>query len=116
MATLFAGTSRLAYPAWKPGFYPEKLPAAKLLEHYAGRLNCVGINYTFRRMPSASALASWVAATSPGFVFAIKAHQRITHVQRLWGAEETTGLFLKTLDRCARRSGSGRCYFNCRPA
>ena len=53
MAMLFAGTSGFAYPAWKPGFYPAKLPQAKFLEHYAQRLNCVEINYTFRRMPSA---------------------------------------------------------------
>ena len=52
MATLFAGTSGFAYPTWKPGFYPPKLPAAKFLEHYASRLNCVEINYTFRRLPS----------------------------------------------------------------
>ena len=107
MVTLFAGTSGFAYPAWKPGFYPEKLPAARFLEHYAGRLNCVEINYTFRRMPSASTLASWVAATPPGFAFAIKAHQRITHAQRLRDAGETTEFFLKTLEplREARRLG-----------
>src|SRR2546421_109096 len=28
MATLYAGTSGFAYPAWKPDFYPPKLPAA----------------------------------------------------------------------------------------
>ena len=57
MATLFAGTSGFAYPAWKPGFYPAKLPAKQFLKHYAQRLNCVEINYTFRRLPSASTLA-----------------------------------------------------------
>lgn len=107
MARLFAGTSGFAYPAWKPVFYPEKLPAAKFLEHYAGRLNCVEINYTFRRTPSAATLAAWVAATPPGFMFAIKAHQRITHLQRLRDAEETTEFFLRTLEplRVAQRLG-----------
>ena len=107
MATLYAGTSGFAYPAWKPGFYPDKLPAARFLEHYAGRLNCVEINYTFRRMPSAATLESWVAATRPGFAFAVKAHQRITHVQRLKDAQETTEFFLKSLEplREAQRLG-----------
>jgi uncharacterized protein YecE (DUF72 family) len=27
MSKLYAGTSGFAYPSWKPGFYPEKLPA-----------------------------------------------------------------------------------------
>jgi len=98
MATLFAGTSGFAYPAWKPGFYPPGLPQAKFLQHYATRLNSVEINYTFRHMPSASTLESWVNATPDGFAFAIKAHQRITHLLRLQGAEEATADFLKALD------------------
>jgi uncharacterized protein YecE (DUF72 family) len=107
MATLFAGTSGFAYPAWKPGFYPEKLAQAKFLEHYATRLNCVEINYTFRRMPSASTLESWVKATPSGFVFAVKAHQRITHIQRLKNSEQSTEIFLNAIDplRSARRLG-----------
>jgi uncharacterized protein YecE (DUF72 family) len=107
MATLFAGTSGFAYPAWKPGFYPDKLPAKQFLKHYAQRLNCVEINYTFRRLPSASTLESWVEATPPGFVFAVKANQRITHIKRLKDAGEATELFLKMIDplRTSRRLG-----------
>jgi uncharacterized protein YecE (DUF72 family) len=107
MAMLFAGTSGFAYPAWKPGFYPEKLAQARFLEHYATRLNSVEINYTFRRMPSANTLESWVKATPAEFVFAVKAHQRITHIQRLKGSEQSTEIFLKAIDplRSARRLG-----------
>ena len=107
MATLYAGTSGFAYPAWKPVFYPAKLPAKQFLHHYAQRLNCVEINYTFRRLPSASTLQSWVEATPPGFVFAVKANQRITHILRLKNAAEATALFLKMIDplRSARRLG-----------
>src|ERR1039458_5689967 len=68
---------------WKPGFYPAKLPAKQFLHHYAQRLNSVEINYTFRRLPSASTLQNWVEATPPGFVFAVKANQRLTHILRL---------------------------------
>ena len=70
MAQLFAGTSGFAYPGWKPGFYPEKLPAKKFLEHYSRRLNAVEINYTFRRLAALSTLTAWVEATQPGFLFA----------------------------------------------
>jgi uncharacterized protein YecE (DUF72 family) len=107
MATLHAGTSGFAYPAWKPGFYPAKLPSKQFLKHYAERLNCVEINYTFRRLPSASTLASWVEATPAGFVFAIKANQRITHILRLKNAAEATELFLRMIDplRTSRRLG-----------
>ena len=65
------------------------------------------INYTFRRLPSASTLESWVEATPPGFVFAVKANQRITHIQRLKNAGEATELFLRMIDplRTSRRLG-----------
>jgi uncharacterized protein YecE (DUF72 family) len=98
LATLYAGTSGYAYPAWKPRFYPEDVPATRFLEHYSGRLNCVEINYTFRHMPSEKTLAAWVAATPPRFAFAIKAHQAITHRSRLKeSAREPLEYFLGTL-------------------
>jgi uncharacterized protein YecE (DUF72 family) len=107
MATLYAGTSGFAYPAWKPDFYPAKLPANQFLKYYAGRLRAVEINYTFRRLPSAATLAAWVEATPAGFVFAVKAHMRITHILHLKDAEQATEVFLKAIDplRSARRLG-----------
>jgi uncharacterized protein YecE (DUF72 family) len=107
MANLYAGTSGFAYAAWKPVFYPAKLASKQFLNHYASRLNCVEINYTFRRLPSPSTLENWVAATPPGFVFAVKANQRITHIARLKNAGEATELFFRMIDplRTARRLG-----------
>jgi uncharacterized protein YecE (DUF72 family) len=99
MATLFAGTSGYAYPTWKPDFYPEGLPAARFLEHYASRLTCVEINYTFRHTPAQKTLESWIDATPPGFVFAMKAHQRVTHAHRLKeSAREPLEFFLTSLE------------------
>jgi uncharacterized protein YecE (DUF72 family) len=48
-----------------------------------------------------------VAATPTGFVFALKAHMRITHIMRLKNAAEATGVFLRSIDplRAARRLG-----------
>ena len=107
MATLYAGTSGFAYPAWKPGFYPAKLPSNQFLKHYAGRLNSVEINYTFRRLPAAGTLQNWVEATPAGFVFAVKANMRITHILRLKNAEQATETFFKAIDplRTSRRLG-----------
>src|SRR6185436_9714268 len=106
MPRLFAGTSGFAYPTWKPDFYPAKLPQKDFLKLYATRLNAVEINYTFRQLPSASTLANWVAASPDGFVFACKAHQRITHILRL-KEHEFTPVFFKAIDplRATRRLG-----------
>ena len=107
MAQLYTGTSGFAYPTWKPRFYPEKLPEKKFLEHYATRLNCVEINYTFRRLPAATTLENWVKATPAGFSFACKANQRITHILRLKDTGPALDLFLRMIDplRSARRLG-----------
>ena len=106
-APIYCGTSGFAYPAWKPAFYPEGLPQARFLEHYATRLNSVEINYTFRRTPKAETLEKWAAATPDDFLFTIKAHQRITHLKRLKDAAEPTEFFLRSLEplRTAGRLG-----------
>ena len=106
MSKLFCGTSGFAYATWKPDFYPAKLASKKFLEHYAQRLNAVEINYTFRRLPSVTTLESWVNATPAGFVFPVKAHMRITHIQKL-KPSEFTDVFYRAIDplRTAGRLG-----------
>jgi len=106
MSSLFSGTSGFAYPSWKPDFYPPKLAAKDFLKYYATRLNAVEVNYTFRQLPKATTLENWVAATPDGFSFALKAHQRITHFNRL-AQTEFNELFFRAIDplRAARRLG-----------
>src|SRR5436309_15658369 len=106
MPKLFCGTSGFAYATWKPDFYPANLPSKRFLEHYAQQLNAVEINYTFRRLPAAATLESWVRATPSGFVFPLKAHMRITHIQRL-KPSEFTDVFFRAIDplRTAGRLG-----------
>lgn len=97
MGQVYAGTSGWAYTSWKPAFYPQKLPSAKFLPHYSERLNTVEVNYTFRRFPTEKLLRGWIEATPPNFKFAIKAHQKITHVKRLRDVLDFTGEFLTAL-------------------
>jgi len=107
MAQLFAGTSGFSYPAWKPDFYPKEVPSKKFLEYYATRLNSVEANYTFRRLAPAGVLQGWLNSTPPGFAFACKAHQTLTHILKMKEAEGFTDAFLKSLEplRAARRLG-----------
>ena len=103
---LFCGTSGFAFASWKPDFYPAKLPARGFLGHYATRLNAVEINYTFRRLPSASTLENWVQQTGPDFRFVLKGHQKITHIDRL-AVSTFSDLFFRAIDvlRVQRRLG-----------
>ena len=80
---VLAGTSGYSYPQWKGSFYPEDLPASKMLAHYAGRLPTVEINNTFYRMPKPEVVRAWAEAAPEGFSFVLKSPRQITHVKRL---------------------------------
>ena len=97
MKKIYAGTSGWAYTTWKPNFYPPKLSSAKFLNYYASRLNSVEVNYTFRTLPTKKLLKDWIAGTPPGFKFAIKANQTITHIKRLRSAAKVTSEFIDSL-------------------
>lgn len=81
--TIWVGTSGYDYPEWKGSFYPEALPASRMLGYYAERFRTVEINYTFYRMPNAKTLAAWDEATPTEFKVTLKAPKRITHQARL---------------------------------
>jgi uncharacterized protein YecE (DUF72 family) len=92
---LFIGTSGFAYKTWKPAFYPADLPEKRFLHYYAENLTALEVNYTFRQLASASTLNNWVDQTPGHFQFAVKAHMRITHVEKL---KDTTGFAARFLD------------------
>ena len=100
------GTSGYNYPEWKGSFYPEKLPARKMLPYYAQRLETVEINYTFYRLPTQRLLAGWSEATPPSFAFTLKAPRRITHEARLRRCEEVTGAFCEAASSLGDKLGA----------
>jgi len=95
--TIYTGTSGYSYKEWKGIFYPEKLPANKMLAFYATELPAVEINNTFYRLPKASVLELWRSQVPEGFRFIIKAPRRITHIKRLKDAEDETAYLFDTL-------------------
>jgi uncharacterized protein YecE (DUF72 family) len=93
---VWIGTSGYNYPEWKGSFYPEKLPAAKMLPYYAERFPTVEINYTFYRSPNEKILQGWDNATPERFKLTLKAPRRITHDRRLRECGELVRQFLET--------------------
>ena len=90
---IHVGTSGYNYPEWRGTFYPDKLPASKMLAYYVERFTTVEINATFYRMPSAKTVAGWEAAAPAGFTYVLKAPQRITHFARLRNVDEPLRYF-----------------------
>src|SRR5271167_285852 len=115
MARIYAGTSGWAYASWKPSFYPPKLASAKFISYYATRLNTVEVNYTFRARVSERLLAGWIQATPAHFQFAVKAHQRITHILRLHSAAAATSDFLASLEPLREAGRLGPVLFQLPP-
>lgn len=104
--TLFAGTSGFSYTEWKGPFYPEDLPAKKMLAHYAGRLPTVEINNTFYRMPKTAVIEGWRKQVPAGFRFAIKASRRITHFKRLKDCDEEISYLFDVLTALESKLGA----------
>jgi len=115
MPKIYAGSSGWAYSSWKPDFYPARLASSKFLSYYATRLNSVEVNYTFRRFPTEKLLKGWIDATPSGFKFAIKAHQSITHLKRLRGAQELTAKLLLSLQPLEKAGKLGPVLFQLPP-
>ena len=94
---IWIGTSGFQYAEWKGTFYPEDLPAAKMLPFYTERLSSTEINYTFRRIPSAKTIQGWWEATPERFKFSLKASQKITHFAKLRGCGDTLRYFCQVI-------------------
>jgi uncharacterized protein YecE (DUF72 family) len=87
------GTSGWSYPDWEGIFYPPKKPRAfDELAYLARYFNCVEVNSSFYRPPSARTAASWVRRTPPDFEFTFKLYRRFTHERgEAWTAAEVAG-------------------------
>lgn len=112
---IYAGCSGWAYASWKPEFYPASVPAKRLLSYYAGQLNTVEVNYTFRNLPSASTAKAWLDATGSEFRFSFKAPQRITHILRLSNCREPLDRFGEALAPVAEAKRLGVILFQLPP-
>ena len=102
---IWIGTSGFQYPEWKGKFYPRDLPTKKMLGYYSERFNTTEINYTFRRIPSATTISSWSAETPATFRFTLKAPQQITHIKRLHDCEEVLTAFWEAASGLEKKIG-----------
>jgi uncharacterized protein YecE (DUF72 family) len=113
--TVYAGTSGWAYATWKPGFYPAKTPAARMLAYYASQLNSVEVNFTFRQLPTEKQLTTWLDASAAGFRFSFKAPQTITHLKRLRECGDALAAFKASLLPAERAEKLGVVLFQLPP-
>lgn len=87
--------SGFSYPEWIGEIYPEGTKRNDMLASYATIFGVVEINMSFRRTPTDQTIARWREAVPESFLFAMKAHQRITHWKRLIDVADDVAVFVK---------------------
>ena len=102
MRPVRTGCSGWNYPHWREVVYPKGLPAARWLAHYAQLFDTVEVNTTFYRLPRRESVATWVAETPPGFLFAVKASRYLTHMKRLTDLGTGVERFYERIEPLAR--------------
>jgi uncharacterized protein YecE (DUF72 family) len=99
------GTSAFTGAGWPGSFYPENLKPADYLSYYATQFDTVDVDSTLYHTPSAGMVRGWYSRTPPGFIFAAKVPQVITHEKMPVNCEKELAQFLKTMDLLGEKLG-----------
>lgn len=105
MAGVYLGTSGFSYREWVGRFYPSGIKPAGMLAYYAGHFQAVELNNTFYQLPSEDNIQTWRESVPPGFRFAVKASQRITHRRDFGMADGFFTFFLSRIHGLGERLG-----------
>ena len=104
-AKIRVGTSAFTAKGWEGTFYPKGLPPREQLTYYATQFDAVELDNTFYGTPALSTVKGWYAKTPPGFLFAAKVPQVITHEKMLVDCEEDLRHFLETMEALGEKLG-----------
>src|SRR5258706_216654 len=104
-ARIRLGTQGWSYPDWVGSFYPPGAKQEDYLEFYARVFDTVELDTPFYHPPKPTIARSWERHTPPGFTFAAKVPQRITHEARLSKMGEHLAEFAKALEPLGEKLG-----------
>ncbi len=99
------GTSSWTAEGWNRAFYPERLPPRDYIAYYSKQFNTVEIDATFYAIPAARTVQRWYEATEPGFLFAAKVPQEITHERLLLDCEMQVQAFVDAMSGLREKLG-----------
>lgn len=99
------GTSSWSSSDWVGPFYPDGAAPASFLSHYAEVFDTVECDATFYRIPSAKTVDGWRDRTPPGFLFAAKLPQEITHERGLVDCAGPMREFVAVMERLGDKLG-----------
>ena len=93
----YVSTSGWSYSSWQGTFYPSGVAKTRHFEFYATHFPTVEINLTFYRLPTSNMVQNWRDKAPAGFVYAIKGSRFITHMLKLFNADEALGRFFSAI-------------------
>ncbi len=99
------GTSSFSATGWVGTFYPPATKPKDYLKHYSRRLDTVEIDSTFYGSPQPTTVQGWYEKTPPGFVFAAKVPEIITHDKGLEDCDAELNEFLGTMSNLREKQG-----------
>ncbi len=102
---LYLGTSSWSSKDWLGVFYPAGAAPGDFISEYAKHFDTVEIDSTFYRPPSPAMVKNWSRRTPPGFTFAGKIPQTITHEKVLENCETELKEFLGAMDLLGDKLG-----------
>jgi uncharacterized protein YecE (DUF72 family) len=105
IAGVLLGTSSFTSPGWVGPFYPPGMKSRDYLSYYATRFRTLELDTTFYGTPAVSTVQRWNSQTPPGFLFAAKAPQVITHEKILLNCEGELTEFLETMSALGDKLG-----------
>ena len=103
--SLRLGASSWSAESWEGAFYPAGMRPADYLAHYATEFDTVEIDATFYAIPAERLVDGWRDKTPPGFLFAAKVPQVITHERFLEDCGRELGEFLRVITRLGDKLG-----------
>lgn len=99
------GSQGWNYAAWVGPFYPTGTRPVDYLATYARAFDTVEVDSTFYAIPAAKTVHGWAARTPPGFTFALKLPQAITHERRLRDAGDLLVQFVEVARELGTKLG-----------
>lgn len=102
---VYIGCAKWGRKDWVGKLYPPKTKEADFLNHYATHFNCIELNSTFYRMPTAAQITNWKNKVGSDFKFCPKFVDKITHLRRLKNVKELTDEFLTAISAFDKNLG-----------
>jgi uncharacterized protein YecE (DUF72 family) len=103
--TLYLGAPLWGQKTWAGNVFPKGAKQKDFLAAYSRVFNTVEGNTTFYAIPNAGTVMRWRNESAPGFKFALKVPQVISHHKRLKHAGAETAEFVDRMRLLGERNG-----------